>query len=80
MTTAKEDDTLIAITRAYQEYHRTTGRKPTRLYVGHDEWFNLTCSARWVYRHYNVENPTQPPEVMGMSAFEVCAPSHIYVC
>ena len=79
MTTANEGDTLSAINRAYREYYRRTGRKPTRIYVGRDEWIDLRHSG-CAYVSYNFGNPTQLPEVLGMPVFEVCAQSHFYVC
>lgn len=79
MTTANEGDTLSAINRAYREYYRKTGRKPTRIYVGQCELVDLRRSGS-AYVAYNFGNPTQPPEVMGMPVFEVCAQSHFYVC
>lgn len=78
MITAKEGDVLKAINDAYRKYYIQTGRKPTRIYVGHSEFIDLrrsTCA--YVTCNFG-EQPKM--EVMGMQVFEVCEESHFYVC
>jgi len=80
MTTANEGDTLSAINRAYREYYRKTGRKPTRIYVGQCELVDLQRSGSAYMAYKFGEQHAQPMEVMGMPVFEVYAQSHFYVC
>ena len=79
MMTAKEGDALKAINDAYRKYYSQTGRKPTRIYVGHVELIDLRRSS-CAYVTCNFGEQPQPMEVMGMQVFEVCEQSHFYVC
>lgn len=79
MNATKEGDVLKSINDAYRTYYGQKGRKPTRIYVGHEELINLRHSA-CAYVTCNFGEQPQPMEVMGMQVFEVCEESHFYVC
>ena len=75
----RHDKVLKLINDAYHSYYSQTGRKPTRIYVGHGEFFDLRRSG-CAYVTCNLGEEPKPMEVMGMQVFEVCEESHFYVC
>lgn len=72
--------TLSDINRMYHDYFRTTGREPTRVYLGHEDYREIRQSGEvYIYGSF-LEDRSYTAKIMGMLVFEVDEPRHLFVC
>lgn len=68
------------INRMYQQYFSTTGKEPSRIYLGREEYRDMRILGE-IYIHGSVLNDGRfTQKIMGMLVFEVDEERHLFVC
>lgn len=72
--------TLSDINRMYREYFKATGREPSRIYLGHEDYREMRRIGE-VYIYGSIcEERGYTAKIMGMLVFEVDEERRLFVC
>ena len=69
---------FTTIYKTASDFERDTGKKPTKVYLGHNEWLAAKM-AKDAFCHWRLREDNQRPEINGLTVYEVDAYDHLTV-